>query len=64
MRGKPVENPGQPYSPNRVQITTMLSPEARAILKRIKVEERLSYGQAISQAVEIYWAAYAEDKEK
>lgn len=63
-RGKPVENPYEPYRPNRVQITTMLSPEARAILKKIKVEEGLSYGQAISQAVETYWADYAEDEEK
>lgn len=63
-RGKPVENPDLPYSPNRVQLTTMVSPKVREMLKRIKVENDLSYGQAICEAVESYWAAYASENDK
>lgn len=61
VQGKPVEDPDQPYKPNRVQITTMVTPEVRAMLKRIKIDRDISYGQAICEAVEAHWAQYAED---
>lgn len=63
FKGKPVEDPEKPYKPNRIQITTMVSPEVRAMLKRIKVDRELSYGQAICEAVEAYWSEYAETEE-
>lgn len=60
-RGKPVENPHEPYRPNRVQITTMVTPKVREMLKRVKVDKDLSYAQAICDAVESYWSEYDPD---
>ena len=63
VQGKPVEDPEKPYKPNRIQITTMVTPHVRAMLKQIKLEEDISYGQAICDAVEAYWTQYAEPAE-
>lgn len=61
VRGKPVDNPNEPYSPNRVQITTMVTPKVREMLKRVKVDQDISYAQAICDAVEAYWTTYDPD---
>ena len=60
VQGKRVEDPDQPYKPNRVQITTMVSHEVRNILKRVKVDRDISFGKAIDEAVLAYWKQYAE----
>lgn len=52
------EHEGKEFEPNRVQITTHISLEARQVLERAKQDTRTPLGRLIDEAVLTHLAQY------